>query len=502
MNYTSYYRPLIRFLVYSFALVGFTYMYADPDLWGHITFGREIWTQGHVHTRDHFSYTAFGHEWINHEWLMEVLLFLIYDVWGSPGLLLFRVGIGLAIIHLLSELYFSKSRNLLAYTLYFLLLPYAIGMGFAMRPQMATYLFIPMMWYLLTKYFDGQTRSLYLMPALFVLWVNCHGGVVAGFGIFCAVVLVEMIRGLRSNDSRWKPLAITAIASGLMLFVNPAGYKLLLFFADTIPQQRDIVEWFPVSLFGMDRPFFKLIVILFVISLFSKLPKRGWELVVIVCAIIFGFKHVRHSVLTVLLMTPFVPIHLGGLLDRFQPGKSWFAKIPTLGHAVLTWLILLVSASQVNGVLSDFRKHDYNILVDESYYPIYEVRLLKDNHINGNILSLMNWGQYLIWHLPDSKVSVDGRYWTVYSPDLLRQNMIFHNGWIGWEHFLTFYPHDIILTHYNNLEIENMKGWVKIFQGPRARIFVRTTKPYHPAYLMHKYRQLKFDDSHPEWHFP
>lgn len=502
MNYTAYYRPLVRFLVYAFALNGFTYIYADPDLWGHITFGREIWALGHIPSTDHYSYTAFGHEWINHEWLMEVLLFLIYDAWGSPGLLLFRVALGLTIIHLMSELYFSKSKNLLAYAVFFLMLPYALAMGFAMRPQMATYLFLPTLLYILNRFFEGQTKILYLVPVLFLVWVNCHGGVVAGFGIFAVIVMVETIRCYRSGETHWKPLVLTAIVSGIMLFANPAGYKLLWFFLQSIPQQRDITEWFPITIFDGSKPYFKTLVVLFFISLLSKKPKRAWELVVIVCALVYGFKHVRHSVLTVILMTPFVPIHLAAVMERYQFGKSWFPKIPTFVHAGTMVLMIVIGSSEINRQITRIGEHDNQILVDETYYPVYEAKLLKENNLNGNILTLMNWGEYLIWHLPESKVSVDGRYWTVYSQDLLRQNMVFHNGWGGWEHFLKFYPHDLIITHFNNKELENLEGWVMIFMGPRARIFVRTSEPYHPAYLLYKEGKFKLSDTQPNWTFP
>ncbi|MDH3256371.1 MAG: hypothetical protein OEM27_02040, partial [Nitrospinota bacterium] len=63
---------MIRILVYTFAFIQFSYVTADPDLWGHIRFGQDIWEQGEVHDTDPFSYTAEGQPWINHEWLMEV----------------------------------------------------------------------------------------------------------------------------------------------------------------------------------------------------------------------------------------------------------------------------------------------------------------------------------------------------------------------------------------------------------------------------------------------
>lgn len=502
MDYTRFYRPLVQFMVYAFSLNAFTYAYVDPDLYGHITFGRQIWETGDIPTMDTYSYTAYGHDWVNHEWLMEVLMFLLYDVWGSPGLLFFRLLVGLSIIHILSRLFFARSNNLPAYALHFIFLTYAIGLGFAMRPQMITYLFIPMMMYLIYRYFDeGHKRGLLLLPLIFLIWTNSHGGVVAGIGIFGVIMGVEVVRGLIYKTETWKPLAIAWAASAAMLLVNPWGYHLAAFFIETIPYKRDITEWYPVTLFDTSRPFFKTLVVLFFISLFSKKPKHAWEVVVIVVAIIYGFKHVRHSVLTVLLMTPFVPVHFGAVLERIQQRMPPL-RLPRLAHAAVFLFLVGFGAFQINHHLFRFYDNDFQIKVKKFYYPVYEVDFLKNNNLNGNILTLMNWGEYLIWHLPDSRVSVDGRYWTVYSPKLLRQNMIFHHGWQGWEHFLKFYRHDLILTHFNNMELENAKGWVKIFQGPRARIFVRTSKPYHPAYVKYRDKQFRFRETEPSWYFP
>ena len=80
---------VIRILVIALAFTQFSYLTADPDLWGHIRFGQDIWEQGRVHDTDPFSYTAKGQRWINHEWLMEVAFYLIYITLDSTGLLLF-----------------------------------------------------------------------------------------------------------------------------------------------------------------------------------------------------------------------------------------------------------------------------------------------------------------------------------------------------------------------------------------------------------------------------
>ena len=108
----------------------------------------------------------------------------------------------------------------------------------------------------------------------------------------------------------------------------------------------------------------------------------------------------------------------------------------------------------------------------------------------------------MIWKLPESKVSVDGRFWTVYPPDSIIQNKVFQAGWEGWEYYLNHYPHDIILTIMENQAIESHKGWVKIYQDHPSRIFVRKTEPPNPVHQRFIDHTLVYNNSLPSQVFP
>ena len=58
---------------------------ADADLWGHLTFGRDIVHAGRVHSADPYSFTS-DRAWINHEWLAEAVMWVAYSVGGAAGL--------------------------------------------------------------------------------------------------------------------------------------------------------------------------------------------------------------------------------------------------------------------------------------------------------------------------------------------------------------------------------------------------------------------------------
>ena len=50
---------------------------ADPDLFGHLTFGREIVHALRVHATDPYSFTS-DVRWVNHEWLTEAAMWVAW----------------------------------------------------------------------------------------------------------------------------------------------------------------------------------------------------------------------------------------------------------------------------------------------------------------------------------------------------------------------------------------------------------------------------------------
>ena len=52
---------------------------ADPDLWGHVQFGRDVLTDGEIAKTTSYSFTAEGYRWINHENISEIVMALVAD---------------------------------------------------------------------------------------------------------------------------------------------------------------------------------------------------------------------------------------------------------------------------------------------------------------------------------------------------------------------------------------------------------------------------------------
>src|ERR1044071_10187902 len=70
---------------------------ADPDLWGHVQYGRDALRHG-LPTTTTYSYIAEGYPWINHEIVAELAMALVADWCGATRLLIVKSLLGPAIL--------------------------------------------------------------------------------------------------------------------------------------------------------------------------------------------------------------------------------------------------------------------------------------------------------------------------------------------------------------------------------------------------------------------
>ncbi len=74
----------------------FSLLKTEPDLWGHVQYGRDALREG-LHRTTTYSYTANGYRWINHENLSELLAAWCVDQLGVWSLLVGKCLLGVAI---------------------------------------------------------------------------------------------------------------------------------------------------------------------------------------------------------------------------------------------------------------------------------------------------------------------------------------------------------------------------------------------------------------------
>jgi hypothetical protein len=497
-----------KLLPVSAAIYFFSFITADPDLWGHIKFGEDIWRAKGLVRVDPFSFTAYGQPWINHEWLSEIIFYLTYRQFGDAGLLFGKLSIGLCIVAVLSNICAFRKQMPIVYATVMVLAISVISPGFMIRPQVFSFLFFSLFLYVLHQYLSERRNLLFLLPCLMALWVNLHGGFLMGWTLLITVVtwktLTHFIFGKKTKHlgALWMWLLIASAAT----LLNPYGYKLLVFLYKTLSLPRQISEWNPVPLFDMSHSNLKLLALLFLATL-CKEPKQnqGWELVACAMTLIASFCHGRHMPFFGIIVAPHLVFRLSALISDIQPRFPRLTFTRTSQNLVAIFLGILIAHQTYTGtrryVMSNCR-----IIVDPETYPVTAVRFLQLNDIRGNLLLPFDWGEYAIWKLyPGCKVSVDGRFRTVYPEPVIRAHFIPDNDWAGWKALIEKYPSDIILarqTPFFQALIQKGSPWTYVYSDSIAIVFLRNSQKNKEALQRFKAGRFEYTNSPPSIYFP
>jgi hypothetical protein len=501
-----FFNLLVRVLVYSSVFYFFSFVTADIDLWGHIKFGADLWSSKWLHGFDIYSYTAYGREWINHEWLSELLMYAVYKVFGSGGLLIGKLLIGFAIIYFLSSITSHRSRNPVVYCLVFVLSIYVMSPGFMIRPQLLTFLFVSYFLYVFHMYIERGKNLLWSLPLIMVLWVNCHGGFLIGLGIFPVVVVCEVIscRFNHKNTGYLRSLIIWLVLTEFSILVNPYGYKLLAFLYGSLSVPRNVSEWHPVGILDLSYLRFKVLAILVLASFFwNNRGKRLWEVGMVLVALIYAFRYQRHTPVFAILAAPYLTENLSVILKRLRFERR-LGSFPS--YVALDIFLCLLIGYQLFSTTNKYIKARFNIIVDPTEYPVYAVHFIKGNGIKGNILLPFEWGEYAIWKLyPDCRVSVDGRFRTVYPESVLEDHLGAFNESAKFSRLLDKYPADILLGRQNPTSeqlISTPGNWIYVYSDRVSIIFIRDTKSQKETLEKFRRKQFVYPDEKLSVYFP
>ena len=382
----------------------------EPDTWWHIAVGEQILRQGTWPTSDSYSFTASGSAWMAYEWFGEVLMAAAERLGGLRGRTALLIGLSSAIFLLLYYYSYLCSRNIkAAFVACTLLLPLA-GLFFTLRPQLLGYVFLLITLICLERFRQGRQKSLWILPVVFLGWVNTHGSFAFGLmalGLYWASGLIGFNRGGLVAE-RWTArqrchLALIFLLSLVALTVTPYGARLAAYPLEMALFQRvniaSIREWQPLGPdLLMGKIFLGLLLLLFLAQVLFRQSYRLEEMGLLLFAAFSASMHRRFLLLFILVFTPLLAALLARWLPAYQPAKDR----PILNAAV----IFLVGA----GLVGFFPSRDALQQVVVQNYPQKAVEYMLQHPVSGPMLNEYGWGGYLIWSLaPQHKVFIDGR---------------------------------------------------------------------------------------------
>jgi hypothetical protein len=468
-------------LLVGFSVFWFADAIADPDLWGHIRFGQDIIRTGSVLQTDVYSYRTSGQRWVNHEWLSEVIFAGVYGVSGPIGLVVFKLLIsillvGICYVHLRRS---GAGPYCSVVLLVVVSIPFRMGLG-TVRPHVFTYLCFLLELLILAMTATATIRWLWLLPALFAIWINLHGGVLAGVGVLGIWIVVRVIAGWWRNRAGIEHRLMSTFHLGLIglaclgaLLINPYGSELVVFLLRTGTVSRpEISEWVPISLVSLPGQIYLGLLAIGIAGLVASRRRPAPQAILIfsVAAALPLFSN-RHYPLFALTLVVLAGGPMADVWNRWRrPGWASFGH-PRVLAAVSVFVALLLMALSITR---------FGCIRIEPFYfgfPARAVALLKHNAVHGNMAVPFDWGEYVLWHLgPGIKVSIDGRRETVYSDEAYHQARDFERGEGDWSALLKTSRTDLVLASARSPIARLLSltaGWIPLYRDTFCILFVR-----------------------------
>jgi hypothetical protein len=513
---------LVHLALGALLLVIVTATLADPDLWGHLRFGRDVVAAGAIPKSDVYSFTA-DRPWINHEWLAEVLMYAAYAKGRTPGLVAFKAGLALATIGVV--LWSLRRFRPPPMTYDVVAVVTVVGILWriqTLRPQVFSLFLFALLLLTLSEAARGRTRALLGVPPIMALWVNLHGGWLLGMStlaIWLAVALIERHQGTR----RRVILCGAGLGAALATLANPYGVQLWMFLLETVGQRRpDILEWasIPGIPLGAATPWIVSVAAAGFALLRSPLPYRPRDLAVIGVLAILAFRVNR--------LDGFLAIAVGVLLApefaQLWPARStgaapWLGTAPSPGAAPCLGTapsrgaaplpgpapssgarnrpgtpnrraaiaVTLVAAVAMSLPVERMIARSLTCLeLTPEWLPEPEATdLIRAGRLQGNVLTWFDWGEYIIWQFgPDLKVSIDGRRETLYSDELLASHYRFYRNESDAVGSLAVgFPESLhadyiwLPRRFPVVDALRQHGWETAFEGPVSILFSRRAGP-------------------------
>ena len=457
----------------------------DPDFWWHLRIGRWMVENGRLPSTDIFTHTVPGHVWTDHEYLTEILMWLVYGATGAVGL---AIAFGLLTWAGFWLMYRQVRRQ-----------PWVIvGIGLAIgavagspiwgpRAQMITFFLTCLELYWLQAYLSGRSRAIQLFPLVMVLWANLHGGWVIGFVWLGVALVAELIgwawdRENPAHRAHVRLLAIITAASVVAVAATPHGLSLYPYPFQTqgsVAQQRLIVEWFSPDFHQVYLRPFEAMVFLVVIGFALRRPSL-YELLLTLVGLGLALQSVRNVALFVAVATPVMINTYSGYWKELAAARGWKLVLPPRQiFAVITAIVLLIIVLATTLHIADSASPARQQSLDKASYPVAAADWLQAHpEVGTKMYNQYGWGGYLAYRFypePNRRVFIFGEA-ALMGDSLLNEYQDVQTLRSDWKQVLDRYGVDYIV--YNRGEalanvLATQSEWTLAYQDSVAVIYVR-----------------------------
>jgi hypothetical protein len=351
----------------------------DPDFGWHLRAGQYFVAHG-IPATDVFTFTATDFPWVDHEWLSDILVYLLHNLGGYTLLAVVYAGLWTVVFWLVGR----RALGLVVLLAVIATVPYA-------GVRAITWSILGLA--LLVKVFAARDkRWWWTLPPLLLLWANLHGSFV--IGLFYIVYQIIARRSRR--------LLLIGVLCLAVTFINPYGIEIYTEVLRTIGDRSlhgSITEWQSLIINWSLAPF---LVLYCVGWLYQK--ARWWRKALRIENIFMlaGLSAQRNWPL-------FAVVALQSTSDSTMEILRTIPKQLRRGQRNVLIAVGVVFMGMTGYAIYDAGLVPFSDKSGGIEYPAAAVKYLEENPCPGNLFNDYNYGGYLIWRLPTQKVYIDGR---------------------------------------------------------------------------------------------
>jgi hypothetical protein len=465
-----------------------SFLLGDGDTGYHIRAGEIILKDLAVPRLDPFSFIAPPLPWTAHEWLSEVVMAIVHNALGLPGIVFLFALLLSTTYWLLFRWIRSGERNILVDLLILVLVLFSSRIHWHARPHAFSLLLVVLLYQILILHKENRANYLYVIPPMMLLWVNLHGGFIVGF-LFMGIFLSGYYFGFLASNGEERPvsankgkqLSLVCAASVLAVCVNPFGVHALLFPFRVVSESylMDHVEEFMSPNFHGFAPYRYLILFLVGMLGLSKARITATELMLILLFTSMSLYSARYIPLCAIVYSPILSKYGDILIQQYrgrgsgllQQRSRAYGKIDASakGYGVPLFVLVVVAALATGKIPVRF---------PEKTASKAAVDFLRTNPVQGNMFNNDEIGDYVIyWLYPRYRVFVDGRS-DMYGESILKEYVKVAHIERGWKDVLAKYDINYIFFYTDSVLVRHLStdaGWGQIYADNVASIFLRKT---------------------------
>jgi hypothetical protein len=471
----------------------------DTDTWWHLRAAQWIVENRQVPRTDVFSHTMQGEPWAYPGWLAEIVMLGFYRLGGLQGLTLFTAGlVAVSLVFLWSLL----EGPLLLRAAVLLLAAAASAVYWAARPHVASLALTAFfLWALECRRRRVRPRVIWLIPAGIALWVNVHGGFVAGYALILMYLAGSLLDaflaplvGETTAAESWLrhradvgALAAVFALSLLAASVNPHGPAILLYPFKTLAipvLQAHIQEWqSPDFQQPALLPFLLMLTTLITVLGASGRRPSATELISVAGWTAFALLAVRNVAMFALVAAPVISRQASAALEpvirRRSPASAEIGRVRPWVHGLAGVVLILACLAWTAIQLSPKRNLDHL----RAIVPLDGFAALKEERPAGPLFNDYNWGGYILWDLyPAYPTFVDGRT-DVFTAQIFDDYIGLWNARGDWRSRLDHYGINLVFLPPQSPLIGALgqAGWAEVHRDESSVILQRPGASAEPT---------------------